>query len=122
MSESVSQVPVDFPKDSWPSAVSGVNPKLAVRLERGKYVAGQTDDERRERYLICQDLVEQLIGYVKRKRSADAQEPLDEFLRRVDAATRAKGWDISPVEITWIFAQLRERLRRPANGRSCHEY
>lgn len=62
-------VPDDFPHDPFPAALSGAQPKVAARLIDGKYVVGLTEDERRGRYLMCHDLVEQLIEYAERKRT-----------------------------------------------------
>ena len=43
------KIPDSFPLDPWPAALSGAQPKLAVRLIDGKYVTGLTDAERIER-------------------------------------------------------------------------
>ena len=37
------KIPDSFPLDPWPAALSGAQPKLAVRLIDGKYVTGLTD-------------------------------------------------------------------------------
>lgn len=103
-------VPESFPRDTSPASVAGVQPKIAVRFIDGKYVSGLTDEERQERFSICEDLAVQLISYCKRKRAASTDEPLDVFLARVEDSVRGKGWDVSPIEITWIIGQLRERL------------
>ncbi len=40
--------PDDFPRDAMPASLSGAQPKLAARLTDGKFIVGQTDDERHE--------------------------------------------------------------------------
>ena len=54
------KIPDSFPLDPWPAALSGAQPKLAVRLIDGKYVTGLTDAERIERYEICEALAQRL--------------------------------------------------------------
>ena len=56
-------VPDDFPRDVTPASLSGAQPKLAGRLIEGKLVVGLTEDERRERWDICEDLAQQLVGH-----------------------------------------------------------
>ena len=43
------KIPDSFPLDPWPAALSGAQPKLAVRLIDGKYVTGDIDDNYLER-------------------------------------------------------------------------
>lgn len=50
----------DFPHGGLTTAIAGVQPKLAARLIDGHYVVGETEEERLERYLICEDLAMQL--------------------------------------------------------------
>lgn len=104
------KIPESFPIDPWPATLSGTQPKLAVRLIDGKYVAGLTDAERLERYGICEDLAQQLIGYCRRKQSERPDEPLDSLLQKVEDSARGKGWDVSPVELTWVIGRVRETL------------
>ncbi len=54
-------VPDDFPRDRMPAVVPGVQTKVGVALSRGRYVVGQTEEERAERYDICEDLAHQLV-------------------------------------------------------------
>ena len=104
------KIPDSVPLDPWPAALSGAQPKLAVRLIDGKYVTGLTDAERIERYEICEDLAQQLVGYCRRKQSERPDEPLDSLLQKVENSARGKGWDISPVELTWVMGRVREAL------------
>lgn len=103
-------VPDDFPRDPWPTAVAGVQPKVAARLIGGKYVVGLTPVELAVRYDNCADLVLQLTAYCERKLTADPSLVLDEYLPKVEQASLAKGWDVSPIEMSWIFGKVREAL------------
>lgn len=106
------EIPESFPMDPWPAALSGVQPKRAVRLIDGRYVAGLTDAERFERYEICEDLTQQLVGYCRRKQSERPDESLHSLLQKVERSARGKGWDISPVELTWVIGRVREALTK----------
>jgi hypothetical protein len=108
--QNIDGVSPDFPRDSWPAALSGAHNKLSVRLIDGRYVAGLTGDERAERFAICSDLVKQLVAYCHRKQAERPKESLDSLLKRVDAAVRKKGWDVSPVELDWCLAKVKDRL------------
>lgn len=103
-------VPDDFPRNPWPAAVSGVQPKVAARLIGGKYVVGLTPEELAVRHDNCADLVLQLTAYCERKLQADPSLKLDEYLPKVEQASSTKGWDVSPIEITWIFSKVRQAL------------
>lgn len=103
-------VPRDFPYDPFPSAVSGVQPKLSVRRVNGQFVQGISDDERAERFAICADLAEQLVVYCRRKHAERPDESMEELLQRIEDATRVKAWDVSPIELTWCFNRVNERL------------
>jgi hypothetical protein len=103
-------VPESFPRDPWPAALSGAQPKLALRLEDGQYKSGISDEEREARYAMCADLVEQLVAYCRRKQAQQPEKPLETLLEQVDAAVRTRGWDTSPIELTWCMARVREQL------------
>ncbi len=79
-----------FPRDPWPAALSGAQPKLAVRLVAGQYVAGISAEERVARYAMCADLVEQLVAYCRRKLTECPEKPLETLLEQIDAAVRTK--------------------------------
>lgn len=103
-------VPASFPRDSWPASLAGAQPKFSARLINGKYIVGLTNEERLERYLLCADLLEQMAAYSRRKRAQSPDEPLQDFLQRLEVAVRGKNWEVSPIEITWVLAQLKEQL------------
>lgn len=106
------EIPESFPTDPWPTALSGTQPKVAVRMIDGQYVAGLTDVERLERYEICEDLAQQVTGYCRRKQSERPGEPLHSLLQKVEHSARGKGWDISPIELTWVMGRVREALTK----------
>lgn len=100
-------VPDDFPRDPFPAALSGAQLKVAAQLIDGKYVVGMTDDERRGRYLMCKDLVEQLTEYTERKRTERTDLTLPALLDAIDVSVRKKGWEVAGIELDWIMGRVR---------------
>ncbi|WP_439684436.1 hypothetical protein MNJPNG_02650 [Cupriavidus oxalaticus] len=101
-------VPADFPRKGTLSAVSGVQPKLLARIVDGQYVVGLTDAEHRERYATCQDLVEQLVEYCRRKLLESNDSTLPTVLERVrkGAMQKAGAWGLSQQEVEWVLARV----------------
>ena len=103
-------VPDDFPRDPLPAALTGAQPKIAARLIDGEYVVGLTDDERRGRFLMCQDLIEQLTDYAERKRTERTDMTLPALLDAIDVSVRKKGWEVAGIELDWIMGRVRSRF------------
>ncbi|CAH2897731.1 MAG: hypothetical protein PCALPYG88_2062 [uncultured Paraburkholderia sp.] len=103
-------VPDDFPRNANPASLSGAQPKLAGRLIEGKLVVGLTDDERYERWDICEDLAQQLVGKAQKDAGKNPQHSRDVTLQRMRRAIEAKGW-VSVVEAGWLVERLRALLR-----------
>lgn len=100
-----SLVPADFPRRGE-GALSGIQPKLAVRLIDGNFVGGETDEELVVRYEACQDLVTQLTELAARKRAQYAEVPLKEYLRRLAKGVVNKGWGLDDRELSWVMLQI----------------
>ncbi|WP_239483039.1 hypothetical protein [Paraburkholderia sp. C35] len=94
--------------------MSGYQPKVLLREIDGKYVAGLTEEELFARYDACEDLAQQLVPYVTRKRAENPSWSLDETLSKVEAGVDNKvadgQWDISRDEIVWIMGRVRQAL------------
>ncbi|CDY74618.1 hypothetical protein BGLT_03560 [Caballeronia glathei] len=103
------RVPDDFPRDVTPASLSGAQPKLAGRLIEGKFVAGQTDDERYERWDVCEDLAQQLVAKARKDAAKYPQHSCEVTLQRIRRAIEVKGW-ISVVETDWLMERLRTLL------------
>ncbi|PRX84133.1 hypothetical protein B0G73_1611 [Paraburkholderia sp. BL25I1N1] len=82
-SEMSQQVPEDFPRNVTPASLPGAHPKLAGRLIDGKFVVGLTEEERFERWDICEDLAQQLIGVARKEASKYPEHSRDVTLERV---------------------------------------
>lgn len=110
------RVPADFPRRSGATAISGVQPKLGVRLIDGKFVEGWTNEELNARFDACVDLVEQLTAYCHRKLAELPEESLSALLPRVRRGVEAKDWGVSADELDWIMKQVSSRTLHPCKS------
>ena len=101
-------IPADFPEPTELGAVSGVQPKLLVRQEAGRFVTGPEESEHRARYEICEDLARQLAQYTLRKGTSHPEWSRDELQAKVAAGVRAKafGWGLSAGETDWVLRRV----------------
>jgi hypothetical protein len=99
-------VPEDFPRDTMPAVMPGAQPKIGVVLSGGIYIAGQSDEERHERWVICEDLANQLVAVAKKEAAAHPEHSLDHTLERVRVSVARKGW-VSTEELAWLEKRLR---------------
>lgn len=102
-------VPDDFPRDVGPASVPGKQPKLVGRLINGKVVVGQTDDERFERWEVCEDLAQQLVAKAQKDSAKHPQHSREVTLQRIRRAIGSRGW-VSVVEADWLVERLRALL------------
>ena len=105
----IKPVPEDFPRDVTPSSLAGAHPKLAGRLIDGKFVVGLTEEERFERWDICEDLAQQLVGVARKDASKYPENSREVTLERVRRGIEGKHWT-SAVETDWLIARLRSLL------------
>ncbi len=103
-------IPDDFPRDPFPAALPGAQQKFVARKIDGRYVVGLTEEERRERYDACLDLVEQLTVYTEKKHRQRSDLTISELLDVFDRDIRLKDWGLGGVELDWIMKQLRARF------------
>ncbi|WP_246529907.1 MULTISPECIES: hypothetical protein [Paraburkholderia] len=92
-----------------PAVVPGGQPKICVALTGGRYVAGQTREERHERWLICEDLADQLVPVARKDAAKHPEYPPEQTLERARVAVARKGW-VSPDELAWLMRRLRTLL------------
>lgn len=107
------QVPPDFPRGDSGS-VSGYQPKLALRKVDGKFVEGWSDEELYARFDACNDLVEQLTAYCRRKLAELPGATPENLFPRVRGGVEDKGWDLTEAELDWIMAGVATRISNTA--------
>jgi hypothetical protein len=101
-------VPDDFPHERMPAVVPGVQTKVGAVLSRGRYVL-ESDEERAERYEICEDLAHQLLPKVRADAAKHPGHTLDETLERVRKAVAGNGW-VSREELQWLMRRLTQLI------------
>ena len=104
------EVPEGFPRDPFPAALPGSQIKVSARLIDGRYVVGLTPEERQGRYLMCADLVEQLVGYCLRKREQQPDRTVAQLLENINQRIRLQGWELGAEEYDWIMGRLAVRM------------
>ncbi|MGT2512173.1 hypothetical protein [Cupriavidus basilensis] len=101
----LSDVPADFPRIKIPAVVTGAQPKICVREIDGRYVASQTEEERLERWDICEDLAQQLLPVVQKDARKHPEHSREQTLSRVRVSVSQKGW-CSEDELNWLIRRL----------------
>lgn len=100
----IQDVPEAFPRVDI-SVVTGVQPKICVREIHGRYVAGQTEEERFERWEICEDLAQQLLQVARKDGAEHPEHSAEATLKRVRISVERKGW-VSEAELNWLIGRL----------------
>lgn len=106
----LNDVPEDFPRVAIPAVVTGVQPKIGVLEIDGRYVVGQTEEERYERWDICEDLALQLLPVARKDETAHPGQERERTLRRVRVSVSQKGW-CSEDELDWLIGRLATLLQ-----------
>lgn len=102
-------VPADFPRDTVLASVPGVQPKLCVRLSSDVYRSTLTDDDRCERWLVCEDLAQQLVRVAQMDAAAHPEHSREQTLERLKTAIAIKRW-VSDRELDWLIRRLQTLL------------
>lgn len=105
-------IPEDFPRDSVIASVSGVHPKVLVRLDSisGVYAEGPIATEVEERYDMCLDLVTQLVDKCMTNRNTKYAALSEvQILERLLASLLGTRWG-SVAEMRWVIRQVALRM------------
>lgn len=107
----INAIPCNFPFPTSSGAIAGAMPKVLLRRRAGQLHLGQTEDERAERYAICADMADQLVGYCHRKASENPawseEFTVDRAARGLQAKAYSGQWQFSAAEVNWIIQQIR---------------
>ncbi len=106
-------IPEGFPRGSALSSLAGVQLKFSGRMVDGAFVTGATNDEVAQRYAVCQDLLNQLEPYARRKLQSIQGLTMDACVAATADGVRRKGWDLAEAEVQWVANQLQARLAGP---------
>lgn len=103
------KAPEDFPWQA-PPVVSGAQPKLAARLVDGRYIVGETAEERDVRWDYYEDLAQQLVKPALKDLDKHPENSHEKTLQRVRRTVADKGWAEGPAEMDWLIERLRVLL------------
>lgn len=108
--DGVKKAPADFPRERAPGSVSGVQPKLLVVKVDDRFSSGVDEEEICRRWLVCEDLVQQLVvKTVKRMREGRVAN-LDDYVNKLQQWLEAQewaGWKVAWPEARW----MRDRIK-----------
>lgn len=105
------KVPNDFPKPVHLGAVGGAQPKFLAVMYKGRfYEPGSTPPEVHERWMICNDLIEQLakkslLSKGGKRAHMSEFEILDQYFIRL----LATNWT-SEAEARWVIQKVALKL------------
>lgn len=108
------QVPADFPRQPYKSALSSAHPKLSLVEYNGRYYyPGATPPEVWQRWDVCEDLAQQFsrkcVESKAGKRSHMAPEDIvEQYLERL----LKTGW-VSEPEGHWVMRRAAELIHWP---------
>jgi hypothetical protein len=106
--ELATNIPLNFPRDNYASALSGAQPKLAMVEIDGKfYPEGNTPMQQLERYLMCEDLAHQSLEYCNRKIKEGVVADPNAALFRLFSGLQSKNW-CTPAQKKWIVHRVAE--------------
>lgn len=109
-------VPDDFPVNTSLSAVSGVQPKMSLIEEDGRFYAlGASPSEVLAAFQMCEDLVPQMASYCLRKLPAFAGDQ-EATVRAAFQGLLSKRW-CTPAQSEWVMQKVMNELDWPlGNG------
>ena len=103
-------VPADFPRKLSSGCVSGTQPKILLVQSGGRFTQGPSEEERAGRFLMCDDLVQQIVAHTRRKQLERLDLTLEQLLVEIDKKMRTKGWEVYPPEFDWIMGRVRSEM------------
>ncbi|SOY48496.1 conserved hypothetical protein [Cupriavidus taiwanensis] len=108
-------VPSDFPRAKIISALTGVQPKIAVTKVGDKYEQPTvSDEEHQQRWESCEDLAHQLRDYCLRKGRENLtwtrEYNLNRTRRGLESKVRSGVWDYSDAEVAWVMERIEALL------------
>lgn len=104
------KAPADFPRENAPGSVSGVQPKILVVKVDDRFISEVDEEEIYRRWLVCDDLVQQLVAKtVKRMREGRVAD-LDDYVNKLQQWLEAQewdGWKVTGPEARWTCDRIK---------------
>jgi hypothetical protein len=103
-------VPEDFPVTPVPSAIAGVQPKMSLVAEGGKFYApGTSPSEVIAAFQMCDDLVAQMVPYCQRKLTT-FEGNQEATVKAALKGLLAKRW-CTDAQCVWILRRVVDELQ-----------
>lgn len=103
-------VPTDFPRNPYPGAAAGAQPKLLARKVDDKYVVGLPEVELQQRYQYCRVLIARYAEYGNQLRSVHPDYSVRRIIEAVTAYAGADTRGLSDSELNWIMSGVLAQL------------
>ena len=105
------KAPTDFPREPTLGGVSGVQPKLLLSKVDGQFLPDIDEEEVHRRWLVCEDLVQQLVVKTVKRMLEGRVNDLDDYVNKLQLWLEAQAWDgwkVTSAEARW----MRDRIQR----------
>lgn len=108
--DDVKKAPEDFPREPALGSISGVQSKLLVTKVDGKFKSDVDEEEIYRRWLVCEDLVQQLtVKTTKRMREGRVPD-LDDYVNKLQQWLEVQeweGWKVTGPEARWMRNRIK---------------
>ena len=112
------KAPADFPREPAPGSISGLQPKLLVTKVDGEFRPTVDEEEIYRRWLVCEDLVQQLnLKTVKRLREGRIAN-LDDYINKLQQWLEVQewdGWTLTCPEAQWMRHRIKTLVEAESN-------
>ena len=116
---SAETTPPDFPREPELGSVSGAQPKLLLTKVGDRFLTGFTEDEVHRRWLVCEDLVQQIVAKTGKRMREGRINDLNDYVNKLQVWLEAQvweGWSVTSAEAWWMrdrTQKLVEEQRTP---------
>ena len=108
---SAETTPPDFPREPELGSVSGAQPKLLLTKVGDRFLTGFTEDEVHRRWLVCEDLVQQIVAKTGKRMREGRINDLNDHVNKLQVWLEAQaweGWSVTSAEARW----MRDRIQK----------
>lgn len=108
--DDVENAPEDFPREPALGSISGVQPKLLVIKVDGEFRSDVNEGEIYRRWLVCEDLVQQLTLKTTKRMREGRIPSVDDYVNKLQKWLEAQeweGWKVTGPEAKW----MRDRIK-----------
>ncbi len=108
--DEIQKAPADFPRQHAPGSVSGVQPKLVVVKVDDRFISEVDEEEIYRRWLVCEDLVQQLVVKTVQRMREGRVADLTEYAAKLQQWLETQeweGWKATWSEARWMGDRIK---------------